>query len=77
MENQSAKTATRGPRLLFVSSTTTGGSGRSQRELASALRATGAETMMLVDNGQGHSVSRFLHEQLWDASVRFTETPVI
>ncbi len=32
---------------------------------------------MLVDNGQGHSVSRFLHEQLWDASVRFTETPVI
>lgn len=67
----------RGPRILFVSSTTIGGSGRSQRELDRAVRAAGAETMMLVDDGEGHSVSRFLHEQLWDASVRFTETPVI
>ena len=32
---------------------------------------------MLVDDGEGRSVSRFLHEQLWDASVRFTETPVL
>ena len=67
----------RGPRILFVSSTTIGGSGRSQRELDRAVRGAGAETRMLVDDGEGHSVSRFLHEQLWDASVRFTETPVI
>lgn len=33
--------------------------------------------MMLVDNAAGHSVTRFLHEQLWDASVRFENTPVL
>lgn len=64
-------------RILFVSSTTGGGSGRSQRELANALKAAGAETMMLVDNAAGHSVTRFLHEQLWDASVRFENSRLI
>ena len=33
--------------------------------------------MMLVDNAAGYSVTRVLHEQLWDASVRFERTPVI
>jgi len=54
-----------------------GGSGRSQRELSAALNDAGAETMMLVDNSAGYSVTRFLHEQLWDASVRFENTPVL
>ncbi len=33
--------------------------------------------MMLVDNAAGYNVTRFLHEQLWDASVRFENTPVL
>ena len=33
--------------------------------------------MMLVDNSVGATVTRFLHEQLWDASVRFADTPVL
>lgn len=64
-------------RILFVSSTTTGGSGRSQRELNAQLRRFGAETLMLVDNAVGATATRFLHEQLWDASVRFENTPVL
>lgn len=32
---------------------------------------------MLVDNAAGATVTRFLHEQLWDASVRFKHTPVL
>jgi glycosyltransferase involved in cell wall biosynthesis len=65
------------PRVLFVSSTTSGGSGRSQRELIAALRARGLETMMLADNAVGSTITRFLHEQLWDASVRFQNTPIL
>ncbi len=64
-------------RILFVSSTTGGGSGRSQRELNRLVGQLGAETMMLVDNARGSTLTRFLHEQLWDASVRFADTPVI
>ncbi len=60
-----------------MSSTTTGGSGRSQRELNEQLRRFGAETLMLVDNSVGATATRFLHEQLWDASVRFKNTPVL
>ncbi len=33
--------------------------------------------MMLVDNAKGSTFTRFLHEQLWDASVRFADTPVL
>ncbi len=73
----SSKRGGAGPRILFVSSTTMGGSGRSQRELDAALRARGLETMMLVDDCCGHQVTRFLHEQLWDASVRFRGTPIL
>ena len=65
------------PRILFVSSVVGGGSGRSQRELDAALRARGVETLMLVDDQEGHFVGRFLHEQLWDASVRFKTAPVL
>ncbi len=64
-------------RILFVSSTTSGGSGKSQRELDKLVRASGAETMMLVDTASGSTLTRFLHEQLWDASVRFADTPLL
>lgn len=33
--------------------------------------------MMLVDNAAGYNVTRFLHEQLWDASVRFENNRVL
>ena len=33
--------------------------------------------MMLVDNATGATVTRFLHEQLWDASVRFENRRVL
>lgn len=72
-----AESRPRPARILFVSSTTGGGSGRSQRELNASLKAAGAETMMLVDNAAGYSITRFLHEQLWDASVRFENTPLL
>lgn len=62
------------PRILFVSSTTEGGSGRSQRELDAALRSRGVETLLLADNGSGHQISRVLLEQFLDASVRFEGT---
>lgn len=32
--------------------------------------------MMLVDNEQGSMFSRFVHEQLWDASIKYKDTPV-
>lgn len=54
-----------------------GGSGRSQRSLNAALRNRGVQTMMLVDNATGATVTRFLHEQLWDASVRFQNRRVL
>ena len=64
-------------RVLFVSSITSGGSGKSQRSLDDALRSRGVETMMLVDNAVGATVTRFLHEQLWDASVRFERRRIL
>lgn len=33
--------------------------------------------MMLVDTARGSTFTRFVHEQLWDASVRFADTPVL
>lgn len=76
-EHATAASSTRPLRVLFVSSTTTGGSGRSQKDLNRSLRAAGVETLMLVDNAVGATITRFLHEQLWDASVRFAQTPLL
>lgn len=77
VNHSSTKPGSSGPRIAFVSSTTAGGSGRSQRELNAALNAAGLDTMMLVDDGTGHQFTRLIHEQLWDASVRFKETPIL
>lgn len=33
--------------------------------------------MMLVDNEQDSMFSRFLHEQLWDVSIKFRDTPMV
>ena len=61
-------------RVLFVSSTTSGGSGRSQRELCAGLRDAGVETKVLADDGEGQIATRYLFEQLLDASVRLKNT---
>ena len=61
-------------RVLFVSSVTEGGSGRSQRELAAALLEHGREVRLLVDGGDRARPQRRLLEELTDASVRFDGT---
>ena len=63
-------------RLLFVSSTTTGGSGRSQRELAAGLRARGHHVAFLVDDGRPAKLVRWLYGQLSDLTARLDGTPV-
>jgi glycosyltransferase involved in cell wall biosynthesis len=61
--------------LLFVSGTTVGGSGRSQRELAAALARRGHRVRFLVDDKQAASATRWLHGQLSDLSVRWSGRP--
>ena len=58
-------------RVLFVSSTVGGGSGRSQRELASRLEAAGREVVFLVDDTSGARGWRRVLDELDDAAVRF------
>lgn len=58
-------------RILFVSSTIEGGSGRSQRTLARDLITRGHEVVLLVDDGRPAPTLRRMAERLADASVRF------
>lgn len=60
-------------RLLFVSGTTIGGSGRSQRELAARLGRRGHEVLFLVDLEHPDRTRRWLYEQLSDLSVRWED----
>lgn len=62
-------------RLLFVSGTTVGGSGRSQRELAGRLSKRGHEVLFLVDPETQARPIRWLYEQLSDLSVHFAGHP--
>lgn len=62
-------------RLLFVSSTTIGGSGRSQRELATQLELRGHEVRFLVDGGKPAPIARFAYEKLSDLAVRTARLP--
>lgn len=62
-------------RLLFVSGTTSGGSGRSQRELAKALVNRGHKVQFLVDDKRSSPVTRWIYAQLSDLSVRATGGP--
>lgn len=63
-------------RLLFVSSVVEGGSGRSQRELAAALRDGGRQVRFLVDAGDAATRRRWLLSEFTDAAVRFQGRPV-
>lgn len=62
-------------RLLFVSSTTGGGSGRSQRELARRLVNRGHEVSFLVDDKQPAPRLRWIYEQLSDLAARWGDRP--
>jgi glycosyltransferase involved in cell wall biosynthesis len=63
-------------RLLFVSSTMIGGSGRSQRELASELVALGHDVHFLVDDARRARLARWCYGHLADASVRYRGKPI-
>lgn len=58
-------------KILFISSVITGGSGRSQRELATELTRLGHEVRFIVDDGRPALVLRALYEALSDLSVRW------
>jgi glycosyltransferase involved in cell wall biosynthesis len=57
-------------RLLFVSSTTTGGSRRSQHELAQQLERNGHQIRFVVDDGAPARFTRWVYEQLSDLAAR-------
>ena len=61
--------------MIFISGTTAGGSGRSQRELAMRLSSKGHEILFLVDDGRSSRASRWVYSQLSDLSVRLARTP--
>lgn len=63
-------------RLLFVSSTIAGGSGRSQRALARALSRRGHEIRFLVDDERPTRPVRWIGEQLADAGARFPNSSI-
>jgi glycosyltransferase involved in cell wall biosynthesis len=62
-------------RFLFVSSTTIGGSGRSQRELAIHLERNGHEAGFVVDTDAKARASRLAYEQLSDLAARTARLP--
>jgi glycosyltransferase involved in cell wall biosynthesis len=63
-------------RLLFLSGTTIGGSGRSQRELAASLLARGHEVRFLVDDARRAALTRWWAGHLADLSIRLSGTPL-
>jgi glycosyltransferase involved in cell wall biosynthesis len=62
-------------RLLFVSCATTGGSGRSQRELATQLERSGHVVRFLVDDGAAARPTRVAYEHLSDLAARAARFP--
>lgn len=56
--------------LLFVSGTTGGGSGRSQRELAKQLMLLGAAVTFIVDDKRSARTARWVYGHMSDLSVR-------
>lgn len=62
-------------RILFVSGTTVGGSGRSQRELAARLVEFGHTVEFVVDDASPARSTRWVYEQLADLSARLAGRP--
>ena len=63
-------------RLVFVSSVTAGGSGRSQRELARRLRDRGWDVVIVSDDHRTAFPRRGLADRLLDGAVRFEGNPL-
>ncbi|CAB4862269.1 unannotated protein [freshwater metagenome] len=61
--------------MLFVSGTTVGGSGRSQRELAARLVEFGHEVVFVVNHARGPRRTMWVYEQLADLSARIGGRP--
>lgn len=57
-------------RILFVSGTTVGGSGRSQRDLAVRLVARGHVVEFVVDDSSPRRITRWFYEQISDLAAR-------
>lgn len=57
-------------RILFLSSTVTGGSGKSQRQLATRLSSLGHEVSFLVDDNSPKTIQRKVYEKLTDLEVK-------
>jgi hypothetical protein len=62
-------------RLLFVSGTTVGGSGRSQRELALQLTQRDHVVRFVADDRRAGTATRWIYERLSDLSVRLGDAP--
>ena len=62
-------------RLLFVSCIVSGGSHRSQVELARRLVERGHEVRFIVDDERPHRLSRWWYGNLSDAAARFARVP--
>jgi len=62
-------------RLLFVSSIVSGGSHRSQLELARRLVERGHEVRFIVDDERPHRLSRWWYGKFADAAARFAGVP--
>lgn len=63
-------------KLLFISWSTTGGSGISQRQLARYLLDRGHEVRFLVFDQTASSLWTYLYDRLSDTSVRHATTPL-
>ena len=63
--------------LLFVSSTTDGGSGRSQRHLVRDLITRGHGVHLIADDGRPNRIGRVLAERLADATVHFEQSRLL
>ena len=62
-------------RMLFVSSIVSGGSHRSQLELARRLVERGHEVRFVVDDERPHRLSRWWYGHISDAAARFARAP--
>lgn len=63
-------------RVLFVSSTVTGGSGKSQRQLGKRLVEAGHEVRFVVDDKTARGFQRKVYEKLVDLEVRTSGWPI-
>lgn len=62
--------------ILFVSSTRSGGSGLSQRQLAARLIARGHRVVVLADPEEGHRLTRYVYRRQVNLSTKLRGSPI-